>query len=39
MRELQKKMFVLGNPQRIGARIRRDCTKCRMIRLKTVLKI
>lgn len=36
MRELHKKMYVLRNPQRMVATIRRDCTKCRTIRLKTV---
>ena len=29
-------MFVLGNPRRVVAGVRKDCTKCRRIRLKTV---
>ena len=29
-------MYVLGNPRRVLARIRKDCTKCRRILLKTV---
>ena len=36
MREIYLKMFVLGNPRRIVSRIRKDCTKCRRIHLKTV---
>ena len=36
MRELYKKMFVLGNLQRIIALIRKDYRKCRRILLKTV---
>ena len=36
MREIYLKMFVLGNPRRIVSRIRKDCTKCRRIHLKTI---
>ena len=36
MREVYLKMFVLGNPRRIVSRIRKDCTRCRRIHLKTV---
>ena len=36
MREVYLKMFVLGNPHRIVARIRKDCTKFRRIRLRTI---
>lgn len=36
MREIHRKMFVLGNPRKVVARIRKDCTKCRRILLKTV---
>ena len=31
-----RKMFLLGKPQRIVARIRKKCTKCRRIMLMTV---
>lgn len=36
MREIYKKMFVIGNPRRIVAMIRKDCTKCRKIWLRTL---
>ena len=36
MREIYLKMFVLGNPRRIVSRVRKDCTRCRRIHLKTV---
>ena len=36
MREIYLKMFVLGNPRGIVSRIRKDCTRCRRIHLKTV---
>ena len=36
MREIYLKMFVLSNPRRIVSRIRKDCTRCRRIHLKTV---
>ena len=31
MREITKKMFVLNNPRRIIQKVRKDCSKCRMI--------
>ena len=36
MREVYLKMFVLGNLRRIMSRIRKDCTRCRRIRLRKV---
>ena len=36
MKEINKKMFVLGNPRRVVTGVRKDCSKCRHIRLKTV---
>ena len=36
MREIYKKMFIIGNPPRKVARIRKDCAKCRRIHLRTV---
>ena len=36
MREIYLKMFVLGNPRGIVSKIRKDCTRCRRIHLKTV---
>ena len=36
MKEIYLRMFVLGNPRRIVSRIRRDCTRCRRIQLKTI---
>ena len=36
MREIAKTMMVVNNPRRIIQRIRKDCTKCRMIAKKTL---
>ena len=36
MKEINRKMFVLGNPRRVMAGVRKDCSKCRRIHLKTV---
>ena len=36
MREIYKKMFIIGNPRKVVSRIRQDCTKCRRILLRTV---
>ena len=36
MREIYLKIFVLGNPRRIVSKIRKDCSRCRRIHLKTV---
>ena len=36
MKELNREMFILGNPRRVAARSRKDSSKCRRIRLKTV---
>ena len=36
MREVSKKMHVINNPRRIIQRIRKDCTRCRLILRKTM---
>ena len=36
VKEINRKMFIIGNPRRVVAGVRKDCTKCRRIRLKTV---
>ena len=33
---INRKMFVLGNPRKIVSGVRKDCSKCIRIRLKTV---
>ena len=36
MKEINRKLFVLGNPRRVISGVRKVCSKCRRIRLKTV---